>query len=293
MLRICYRLALGFLLLASAGMAEQHLASPYRDYNIRLTPWRSAGGQQMGTLVPVRVNGGRTLRLLLDTGASGIAIGSRTARSLGLQTVSTTVLVGVDAGKTQAAELAVAERVSIGDLELAECIVRVTPKAPTLGADGIIGMNVFREFRIRMDAGAKELLLEAFAEPPPAESAGGDELLFVRARVNGRDEGVFLVDTGSALTSLASDVQWPQAPSSLRAVALTGATGDVSATRLAPVSLEVGGWRVLEREPVSLDLSHVSRLNGLKVAGILGYSVLSRGPVVIDYRDRRVELGAR
>jgi hypothetical protein len=169
----------------------------------------------------------------------------------------------------------------------------VTAKAPTSGADGVIGMNVFREFRIRMDAGSKELLLEAFPEPPATDSTSGDELLFVRAKVNGRDEGVFLVDTGSALTSLASDVQWPSAPSSLRDVALTGATGEVSATRLAPVSLEVGNWRVLERAPISLDLSHVSRINGLKVAGILGYSVLSRGPVVIDYRERRVELGAR
>lgn len=102
----------------------------------------------------------------------------------------------------------------------------------------------------------------------------------------GHGEGVFLVDTGSAVTSIASELQWPAAATGGH-TGLTGASGSVTGKRLASVSLE------MEREPVSLDLGNLSRLNGMKVAGILGYSVLSRGPVMINYRDRQVEIAGR
>jgi predicted aspartyl protease len=289
MLRICYRLVVGALLLASAGVAEQRVSSDYRDYVVRLTPWRTLNGRTSGALVQVRINNGKTLRLLLDTGASGITLDERTARKQPMLDVADTEVSGV--GAAARARLMLASRVQIGELEVADCPVRVMARLATPEADGVIGMDVFQEFRIRLDAGARELRLEAFGERP-VRTVDSDPLLFVRARINGKDEGMFLVDTGSAVTTLASDVQWPAMPFHGE-MALRGAGGEVAGTRLAPVSLQVGDWKVLEREPVAVDLTRVSRINGVKVAGILGYSVLSRGPVVFNYRDRLVELGSR
>jgi predicted aspartyl protease len=289
MLRICYRLVVGALLLVSAGAAEQRVSSDYRDYVVRLTPWRTLNGRTSGALVHVRINSGKTLRLLLDTGASGITLDERTARKQQLLDIADTQVSGV--GAADRARLMLASRVQIGELEVADCPVRVMARLATPEADGVIGMDVFQEFRIRLDAGARELRLEAFGQRP-LRTVDSDHLLFVRARINGKDEGMFLVDTGSAVTTLASDVQWPAMP--VRGeMALSGAGGEVAGTRLAPVSLQVGDWKVLEREPIAIDLSRVSRINGVKVAGILGYSVLSRGPVVFNYRDRLVELGSR
>src|SRR4051794_33650298 len=125
MLRNCYRLALALTLLSSAGLAEQRVVTDYRDYAIRLSSWRSSGGQQAGVLVPVRINNGRMLRLLLDSGASGFTVGNRVARELGLQPQAETLLVGLGEGRAEQTPVAVAKSVQIGDLGLADCRVQI------------------------------------------------------------------------------------------------------------------------------------------------------------------------
>ena len=279
MLRICYRFALGVALLASPAISQQQLTSDYHDYSIRLTPWRPVSSESAGVLVSVRVNGTRTLRLVLDSGASGITLSRKTAKALGIVPEGEAQVAGL--GEIRQVATAAMPPMTIGALSITGSPVHVTPESLTRGADGIIGLDVFEDFRIRLDAGAHELRLEAFPEKPSHPASHGGHLLFVRARINGA-EGLFLVDTGAAVTSLASDFAWPAQPGTRT---LTGASGMVEGKRLAPVSLEVAGVRVVERNPVTLDLAQISQRNGVKVAGILGYSLISRTPVTVDYRE--------
>ena len=75
---------------------------------------------------------------------------------------------------------------------------------------------------------------------------------------------------------------------------LAGVSGALPEARhLAPISLEIDGRKMVEREPVALNLEAISRRNGVKVAGILGYSVLSRTRVTFSYREGRVEFSSR
>ncbi|HXJ44418.1 MAG TPA: retroviral-like aspartic protease family protein [Bryobacteraceae bacterium] len=296
MLRICYRFAVCTSLLAGS-LFGAHVASEYRDYTVRLSSWHPASSEAAGVLVPVRINDGRVLRLLLDSGASGITISSKTARGLGLEEfVSEGRIGGLGDGPVRTAQTAKAGRVTIGELALEDCAIAVVPGTLTRDADGVIGMNVFEAFRIRLDVRAKELRLEAFTDNTPkpgTHTYAVEHILLVRARVNGGDEGFFLVDTGSAVTSLASDFRLPAA-SSGGTVSLVGVAGNVSGVRrLAPVSLEIGGRTMVDREPVAMNLETISQRNGVKVSGILGYSVLSRAPVTFNYRDGLVELGSR
>lgn len=291
MLRIGYRLCVAAMLLSSAAAAEQRLASGYRNYSIRLTAWRPASMATAGVLVPVRINDGRTLRLLLDSGAAGIVLSERTARELGLEAIAEGRIVGLGDGAARKATSALARTVSIGELQFSDAVVQVLPEHLTREADGIIGMKVFEAFRIRLDAPARELRLEAFAEPAPLHNAEAGHLLYVRAKINGNSEGLFLVDTGSAVTSLGNDLRWPAAPAG-GTLTLEGAGGQIGgAKKLAPVSLEIGGKRVIVREPIALNLDSISHHSGVKVAGILGYSSLSKVPVTFNYRDGLVELG--
>src|SRR4051794_16004817 len=162
MLRIRYRLGLALVLLPFAVAAEQRLTSSYRDYTIRLAHWRPEGVQTAGVLLPVRINHSRTFRLVLDTGASGITLGRRAARSLGLEAQGQMEMAGV--GGMRQVQTAVARTIQVGEVELADCAVRVTSDDLTRGADGVVGLNLFQDFRIRLDAGARELRLEAFPD---------------------------------------------------------------------------------------------------------------------------------
>ena len=296
MLRICYRFG-AYTAFLAVSLSGAHIASGYHDYSVKLSSWHPASGEAAGVLVPVRINNGRVLRLLLDSGASGITIPVRAARNLSLAELAGEMQIGgLGDGGAHPARIAMAQQVMIGDLELKNCTIAITAGSLTRDADGIIGMNVFNEFRIRLDVRAKELRLEAFTDATPGEGTrvvAADHILMVRARVKGGGEGLFLIDTGSAVTSLASDFQWPAA-SSGGTMSLAGVSGNLAdAKRLAPVSLEIGGRTVIDRDPVSINMDSVSRRNGVKVSGILGYSVLSRAPVTFNYRDGLVELGTR
>ena len=283
----------GVALLVTPSWAEQRVVSEYRDYRIHLSTWRPSGSVAAGVLVPVRINNSALLHLVLDSGASGIALHRHAARLHRLVPVAEPRIAGFGKGRDVAARVSRADSVAVGDLQFEDCLINIVPGELTRDADGVIGTKFFEAFRIRLDATARELKLEAFPEQRNTGEINPDHLLFVRARVNGNEEGLFLVDTGSAVTSLASDVQWPRAISGTT-TNLAGVAGALAeAKQLAPVSLEIGGRKVVDHKPVALNLEVISRRNGIKVAGILGYSVLSRTQVTFDYREGRVDLSSK
>lgn len=115
------------------------------------------------------------------------------------------------------------------------------------------------------------------------------KLPLVRASVDGRDLGSFLLDTGAG--SLAID---PALASSLE---LAGAgrrivrtsTDVVGATLRRAAELTVGELTMPRPLFLELELDSLSRALGVKLAGVLGYDVFRRATVVID-GDERIEL---
>jgi predicted aspartyl protease len=258
---------------------------------------------QDGLLVSARINGSRPLRLLLDTGARGIVIGAHAARNLALETIVASRLGGF--GDTGASEsrVALARSVVFGDLAFEECLIEVSEHRLTSGADGVLGADIFGLFKIGVDAGAGNLQLTPFddqtAAPadrasmnraqPSIDAIGMRHLLLVKASVEGGKEGLFLVDTGAAFTVVSREHLPPTLPLGTP-VELQGAQGLLTgAARLGPLAFRLGGITVADRAPLAMDLAPISQLEGIDIAGILGYSTLSKSPFTIDLRHGIVE----
>ena len=60
--------------------APAELVSPYQPYDLKLRPFYPVPSRPAGVLLHVRINGGRPLRLVLDSGAEFIVIGAKAAR---------------------------------------------------------------------------------------------------------------------------------------------------------------------------------------------------------------------
>src|ERR1019366_6519617 len=61
------------------------------------------------------------------------------------------------------------------------------------------------------------------------------------------------------------------------------------ACRAGPLTFRVGGLPLVENAPLAMDLRPISQLEGIEIAGILGYSMLSKSPFTIDLRTGIVE----
>ncbi len=108
----------------------------------------------------------RSNRLLLDTGASGILIGRKSAEKAGLTRISDIRFRGIGDKGLQGGYLAVADHIRIGELEFADCVVTVTDRATITDEDGLIGANVFGAYLIDIDFPAEKLRLSPLPTRP-------------------------------------------------------------------------------------------------------------------------------
>jgi hypothetical protein len=145
--------------------------------------------------VPVSVNGSEAFSLILDTGMPTRGVLLRpTPRvdALGLKFPGAeSSLSGGGSGPAVAARVAPAERIQVGEHEIAEVPVIVLPKDAGLprDVDGVIGAELFDRFVVRVDVDAERLELfdPATYQPPSGSSAVPlrlrDRVAFVDARV--------------------------------------------------------------------------------------------------------------
>jgi hypothetical protein len=179
------------------------------------------------------------------------------------------------------------------------------------GADGVIGTDVFQEFLLRLDARARVLELTPFADGIGATGRPGDPWIFYErpsgtegargqaspayhlkhvillpTTIDGQQQGYFLLDTGSAFSAISDQIA---SRFSGPSVALFGAQGQVRGRR-QPVRLEVGGEPLVDPEAVAVDLSAMSAQQGVEISGTIGYSLLRRRVLTINYRDGLVQL---
>jgi hypothetical protein len=278
------------------GRLPSRLASRYASYRLPLTGFRPTTSAQAGILVSARINGSKPLRLLLDTGARGITIHAGAARNLTLETITASRLGGFGEAGADESHVALARSVTFGDLVFEDCLVEISARSLTTGADGVLGADVFERFRIGVDARAGVLQLTPFddstreASRPSVPAIGIRHLMLVKTRVEGGSEGLFLVDTGAAYTAVSRDYLPPVLRHQGQPVELQGAQGPLAAAlRVAPLVLNVGGLPLVERAPLAVDLHAISQMEGIEIAGILGYSMLGRSPFTLDFRNGTVE----
>ena len=274
--------------------APPELVSPYHEYDLKLRVFYPAPRCPAGVLLPVRINGGRPLRMLLDSGADIMVVRSKDARSAGLSSDSELDLVGLGSRSAQAAR---AETVEIGPVTFRHCHLAVVDGKVAEGEDGIIPLRMFSQFLLHMDLPGKTLQLSPYPgveEPPllPTRAAPRHDLLLVAAVLNGTRDGYVAVDTGSFCSVISREVArtlggFPTAAE----VPLAAGTGAATGHRvLAPVHFAIAQQDLVPDNVVAVDLSNLSLHYGVEVIGVLGFPALTRYVLTIDYRHHQVKI---
>jgi hypothetical protein len=123
----------------------------------------------------------------------------------------------------------------------------------------------------------------ASAQPTTLPAFGYHNQLFVRAQINGGDEGYFAIDTGSWITSIDSETQQRLKLPQLGARKLSTFKGKLNVPVVLATDLQLGPVH-LHDQPIAVGDISTSQLGEKHVMGLIGMDVLGRQPFALDFR---------
>ena len=114
-------------------------------------------------------------------------------------------------------------------------------------------------------------------------------LILVKGTINDQSSIDFIVDTGASLTMLSREVA-KQAGIRLngKRAKAAGPDGSQMVTLATVRLLRLGGIQVRNLRVAVMDFATLNRVASIKAGGILGYNLLKRYRVTIDYATRRI-----
>lgn len=287
------------------GRDLNRLTSAYRQTSIKLDWVYNDRRQLRGYAVQVKIDGSKSFRLLLDTGASGIILNRNAGRKAKLEAISASPLRGVGDDEDRPASVAIAKSLAIGDVGFSDYLVRVSDGPPIAGVDGIIGTDVFQQFDVTLDLPKRTMTLLPFptadGEPVNPDDDDYDRVrrdgfldafrsgahLLISGSANESDTVLFLIDSGAYNNVISRDfaarVSDVHNDYSLRLSGVTGQVKDVYKVD----KLDLRFANVVQRNMgvLSIDFSKLCREEGVEVAGLLGFPTLAQFVIELDYRN--------
>ncbi|WP_321478172.1 hypothetical protein [uncultured Paludibaculum sp.] len=285
---------------ALSGRPAFQVADPARPYSFQLEDaGRDVHPDMTFPVLRIVAPNGEKISLLVGTAHEGIWMLKRAARALGARFLFPTPYPWLDQGDLLAGDLAIIDTLEIGDLTLRNCPVFARPASRSFmyGVDGVIGIDVFKDFLIDIDNAAAELRLTPFSDANPA--------VVSKDFVAMRRHGPFLLApvhldaeyTGHfVLNSIASDVFLQDGEPTKHAKEVSrGVTHPLSGwtcsasipQRVFEVKLAAAAARWAGRA-TSCKMADLNRAAGFRVSGVLGYSFLRGFSLVIDYRHGQI-----
>ncbi len=268
-----------------------------------LTPDEGLRGYRLFVLV-----NGERLRLIVDTGASGIRLNRKAADRCRLVPLAGGVPAkGIGDEGPRASELAIAETLRAGSLEMHDCEVEVDSGQAFEDADGVIGTDVFSRFLVKLDFPGQtlELLPPEAGEPSIAEDFWHVErrmrpgftpvhvfghLLLADARVNDVPGFLFVVDSGAPIHLMSTAAASRVTRLHVSDAVVRGVSGNVRETlTTGRVALAVGDLTQLGAMP-AVNLDDQNSRAGTEISGVIGLDVLRQFEVTIDYTNGLVRL---
>lgn len=242
----------------------------------------------------VRFNDHAEATLLVDTGTSGVTITRKFAEKIGARKLSEAALEGVGKGGAAHGYRAWIDKIAIGALEFHDCFVHVAP-SPVAELDGVIGTDVFVNFLVTLDFPARKLRLDPLPAPASGDDppAGGDfsqaftlgHFLLLRTQAGGKVAGLFVVDSGSNLSSMSPEPARQLSQMRPLNTTVVGMSGGANSAFIADgVTLEFGKARRPDQRIITVDLHSVSKDLGTEISGQIGFNTLKNMRVMIDYR---------
>jgi predicted aspartyl protease len=137
---------------ACQPLADPQTAVPLGEGEVRFT---MAGRGEAAVLVPVYLNGQGPYDFLLDTGATLTCVNQRLAEELDLPPMRGVIGVGATVGTSGQVNLLRVDRIAVGEAAATD----VTVCAIDLGSirdvglevDGLLGLNVLKEYHVTLD----------------------------------------------------------------------------------------------------------------------------------------------
>ena len=265
------------------------VASPDR-VDVPLKPMVGTGG---GYFLEATLANRKKIRLLLDTGSTGLFVVERAVKKGGLTALSEeTVFAGGGAGRASS-NRGLLQKLAIGGVEFADALVTTTRDEfdPQGRIHGVLGLNVFSGYRVEMDLAKGRLALTRCGGETggaPYWDVGGQML--VHASAADGVSGLFLFDTGATRSmfarAFAEAVPGAQIASAAAVRTFGGNVAGASSVRgvkLCFLDLEGSGGPAY-----TADLTQRSRLGGVEVSGFLGMDMLDGTTIVVDTCAQRV-----
>lgn len=251
---------------------------------------------RVGFFVEAKLVNGKSIRLLLDTGSTGLFVVERAVKKGGFTPLSEEVVfAGGGSGRAQSSR-GLLSKLAVGGLEFSDALITTTPDEfdPQGRIHGVLGLNVFSGYRVTLDLVKGRLVLAPSGDSPagtPYWDVSGQML--VRATAGAGTDGLFLFDTGAARSMLARSVaaSIPGAQVSSPATVRTYGGDVAGATTVRGAKLRFGDLASDGGVMYTSDLTQRSRLGGVEVSGFLGMDLLDRMTIVVDTRAHRVAVG--
>ena len=285
---------------AQSALVDPELPGMEHSWKLKLLSFVPEPGRTAGVYLKVRINGGRPLRLVLDSGAEHLVVSSSLASDMALPAGQPLSLIGFGGPAKTDGVSTVARTVEIGPLTLHDCPVDVVPYKVVAGADGVVPLVLFSDYLVRLDLPGKVLELTPYQQGEASRERFTAALkvravLFVRTVLNGMHNGYYLLDTGAAHNAIsrttALELGDPASQTEMRSV--RGASGDSEVPQVkVVVHFRAAGHEIASDDVVLVNLDTFSRFNGVEVAGLLGYPALRAYVLTVDYRRSMVRMQA-
>jgi Tfp pilus assembly protein PilF/predicted aspartyl protease len=250
-------------------------------------------------LVQGRINGGRPVDFIVDTGAELSTISRVAGEHYNVTPVTFTVSAGVGEVGLRGLQLGRIDKLEFGPLKVKHvpCIIKSPALQDLPAPEGeslsplAMGLSMKVDYTRRVLTLAKRL-----PDDGPADvtlELWMNRLATVRGLVGDGNPRSFVVDTGGQVISISSDTARALPPADLRKIALRvyGASGwDRDAYLMPGVDLAFSDIRFPKMSVVVLNLRAPSVLLGYELGGIVGHRFLSRYHVTIDLNRAELRL---
>jgi tetratricopeptide (TPR) repeat protein len=319
----------GIKALETRQRSDCQMVTPVASAKFDILPLADGPNNVFADGLEVSFNG-KKRHMEIDTGASGLLLNRAVAKAAGLVPEYRIRAGGIgDSGPTGAYVTRV-DSIKIGNLEFKNCIVQVLEQKSSLDIDGLIGLDVFRDYAVTLDTPAREVRLaplprratDPAPQPPALRTTGEDDLtvseadaardryiapemkdwtqvfrydhfLIFPTRIGNTALKLFIMDTGANVGMIT--------PGAAREV--THVSSADSDMRVKGISGEV--MKVMAADDINLAFGHVqqhipymytydssllSRSAGVEISGLIGYSTLKELVISIDYRDNLVNI---
>lgn len=251
-------------------------------------------------LVAVKVNGGKPVDFVLDTGAEQTVLSRDLARRHAVFPIAFVQSAGVGDAGLRPLEVGRIDSMEIGDLKIRDvpCVIKNPPlnnlpaREPESFSPVALGLSMQIDYARRQLVIARTLPEATHTIDLPLRMY---RLATVRGVVNGQPAS-FVVDTGGEVISISASTAGLVAdPGGYRRIPLKvyGTSGwDKDAFLMPNVDLEFSSIRFSKIPVVVLNLRAPSTLLGFQLGGIVGHTFLSKYRVSLDLQRSVVGLDA-